>query len=200
MKPIFTLLCAVLVPALLSACTPLGVDQSPVQVYRLAPRLPVQSASRPLHVYVPEPEIAPPLASEQIVLFMPGNRQDFVAHSRWPDTLGTYLQAVLVEELSRSNAFASVSAQLIETRKAVRLQVRVADFQAEYPPDGKGVARVRVSMEVLLIRQSDQHLLARHRYEQQQAVELRTGQIVAGLDAALRVVLVGILADLAGGD
>ena len=186
---------ALLVTGYLGGCTPLGAGAGHAQVYRLAPvHLPVQARARVQGLYIPEPELASHLESNKLVLFMPGNRQDFIAHTHWPDELGSYLQTLLIEELSRSNAFSSVSSQPLSTEKVWRLQVRVADFQAEALADNK--ARVRVGMEVLLIRHRDQHLLARHRYEQQSVVDLRTGQIVAGLERAFSSVMRQLLTDL----
>ncbi len=183
---------------LLTACSvPLKSDLPVEQTYRLAPS--VASASQRLNanVYVPKVTVSPALDSDRIVLIKPLLQQDFIAHSRWPDDLSSYLHAVMLDALARSGSFQSVSAQMLGKDDNYKLLLRVASFQAEYPPAGKGSAAVEIVMDASLVRVRDQHLLGQYRYAvRKEQIPVSTSKIVAALNQALSEVIGALLADL----
>lgn len=181
----------------LSGCSLLpGNDAPPDQVYRLAPQVGKVAHSTAASLYFPRIAMNPALDNERITLNKPGLQQDFIARSRWPDALSTYLHAVMLDALAASGAFRSVSGQMLGDTGQYKLLVRVSDFQAEYPAEGKSEARVEVVMEVLLLRMQDQRLLKQQRYQvRKENVPVSTGAIVAALNQALGEVLTRMVRD-----
>jgi ABC-type uncharacterized transport system auxiliary subunit len=78
-----------------------------------------------------------------------------------------------------------------------KLLLRVAGFQAEYPPDGQGDAAVEIVMESSLVRVQDQRLLGQHRYAvRKEHIPVSTSKLVAAFNQALGEVIVALVADL----
>jgi ABC-type uncharacterized transport system auxiliary subunit len=184
--------------ALLSACSvPLKSDLPVEQTYRLAPSVAVASQRLAVNLYVPKVMVSPALDSDRIVLIKPPLQQDFIAHSRWPDDLSSYLHGVMLDALARSGSFQSVSEQMLGKESNYKLLLRVASFQAEYPPAGKGSAAVEIVMEASLVRVADQHLLGQHRYAiRKEPVPVSTNKIVEALNQALGEGIVSLLGNL----
>jgi ABC-type uncharacterized transport system, auxiliary component len=194
-NPSLQLLCLLL---LLTACSiPMKSDLPAEQTYRLDPVVVATSPQVAVNLYVPKVTVSPALDSERIVLIKPPLQQDFIAHSRWPDDLSSYLHAVMLDALARSGSFQSVSAQMLGKDDNYKLLLRVASFQAEYPPAGKGSAAVEIVMDASLVRVRDQHLLGQHRYAvRKEQIPVSTSKIVAALNQALSEVIGALLADL----
>lgn len=133
----------------------------------------------------------------RITLVKQGLQQDFIANSRWPDSLAGYLQSVTLDTLSRSGGFLSVSDQLLGNDSMYKLLLRVSAFQAEYPPMGRGSAAVVVGMEAILVREQDQHMLGQYRYDiRKEHIPIMTGKIVEALNQALGEGLASLVADM----
>ena len=190
-----------LVMILLTACSvPLKSDLPSDQIYRLQPQVAIAAQASNINLYLPKIEVSPELDNAHITLIKPPNQQDFIARSRWPDNLSTYLHGVLLDALSRSGSFQSVSSQMVGKNDNYRLVLRVSAFQAEYPPGGKGSASVDVVLDALLVRVKDQRLLGQHRYAiRKDNVPVSTSKIVAALDQALGEGLAAMVVDLHGG-
>jgi ABC-type uncharacterized transport system auxiliary subunit len=172
---------------LLSACSsPLKSDLPADQTYRLNPQVALAPQRLSINLYVPKVSVSPALDSAHITLMKPGFQQDFIAHSRWPDDLSVYLHAVMLDTLSRSGGFQSVSEQMLGKGGNYKLLLRVSAFQAEYPPDGKGNAAVVVAMESILVRVQDQRVMGQHRYDsRKENIPVSTSKIVEALNQAL---------------
>ncbi|WP_028490006.1 ABC-type transport auxiliary lipoprotein family protein [Thiothrix lacustris] len=172
---------------LLSACSsPLKSDLPADQTYRLNPQVAVAPQRLSINLYVPKVSVSPALDSDHITLMKPGFQQDFIAHSRWPDDLSVYLHAVMLDTLSRSGGFQSVSEQMLGKGGNYKLLLRVSAFQAEYPADGKGSAAVVVGMESILVRVQDQQVMGQHRYDsRKENIPVSTRKIVEALNQAL---------------
>jgi ABC-type uncharacterized transport system auxiliary subunit len=185
---------ALLLPLLLTACSvPLKSDLPVEQVYRLAPQISVAPRRSAMHLYFPKLEVAPELDNTRIALVKANFQQDFIANSRWPDDLSVYLHGVLLDGLSRSGAFQSVSDQLLGKTENYKLVLRVSRFQAEYPPQGQGSAAVVLGMEAILVRVQDQQVLGQHRYDiSKDNIPLSTGKLVE----AMNLVVSGIIQQL----
>lgn len=183
----------------LSAClSPIKSDLPQEQVYRLSPQVtPVTDGQKSGHVYVPLVEVNPALRTERIVLSKADNQLDFIAHSRWAEQLDVYLQALAVEGLSQANAFQSVSSRLLARQHNYRLLLRFQDFQAAYPPEGKGSATVLITAEATLVRVQDQRIVIQRRYViRKPGVEVRTSHIVAAMNQGLGGLLQTLAQDL----
>jgi cholesterol transport system auxiliary component len=181
-----------------AACSaPLKSDLPTDQIYRLQPQVTVAPQASNINLYLPKVEVSPELDNARIALIKPPNQQDFIAKSRWPDNLSTYLHGVMLDALSRSGSFQSVSSQMVGKDDNYRLVLRVSAFQAEYPPGGKGSASVDVVMDVMLVRVLDQRLLGQHRYAiHKDNVPVSTGKIVEALEQALGEGIAEMLVDL----
>ncbi len=178
-----------------TACSlPLKSNAPAEQTYRLQPEIPVATSALPVNLVVPKLVVSPELDNAHITLIKPPNQLDYIAHSRWPDTLAVYLQAVVLDALARSGQFQSVSEQVLGSDRHYRLLLRVVSFQAEYPFAGQTAAAVEVKLEASLIRLQDQHLLLQQRYtSRQEHIPVSTSQIVMALDQALAQVLQQVL-------
>jgi ABC-type uncharacterized transport system auxiliary subunit len=183
---------------LLTACSvPLKSNLPADQTYRLQPQVVTAPQRLSANLYLPKVEVSPALDSEHIALVKPPFQQDFIAHSRWPDDLSGYLHAVMLDALSRSGSFQSVSDQMLGKDGNYKLLLRVAGFQAEYPPDGQGDAAVEIVMESSLVRVQDQRLLGQHRYAvRKEHIPVSTSKLVAAFNQALGEVIVALVADL----
>lgn len=185
---------------LLSACSvPLKSDLPTDQVYRLAPQVSAVPNCATAHLYLPKVDVSPALDTPRITLIKAGFQQDFIANSRWPDDLSGYLHAVMLDALSRSGGFLSVSGQLLGKGRNYRLLMRVAAFEAEYPPQGKGNAAVVLGMETILVRVQDQQVMGQHRYDiRKDNIPVSTGKIVEALNQALTEVIAVLVTDTCG--
>jgi ABC-type uncharacterized transport system auxiliary subunit len=183
---------------LLTACSvPLKSNLPADQTYRLQPQVVTAPQRLSANLYLPKVEVSPALDSEHIALVKPPFQQDFIAHSRWPDDLSGYLHAVMLDALSHSGGFQSVSDQMLGKDGNYKLLLRVAGFQAEYPPDGQGDAAVEIVMESSLVRVQDQRLLGQHRYAvRKEHIPVSTSKLVAAFNQALGEVIVALVADL----
>ncbi|MBU0655731.1 MAG: membrane integrity-associated transporter subunit PqiC [Gammaproteobacteria bacterium] len=190
----------ILLLSLLVACSsPLKSDLPADQVYRLVPQVNTAPGKSNANLYLPRVEVSPALDTSRITLVKEQFQQDFIANSRWPDDLSGYLHAVMLDALSRSGAFQSVSDQLLGNGGNYKLLLRVSAFQAEYPPQGKGSVAVVLGMESILVRVQDQRVMGQHRYDiRKENVPVRTGKIVEAMNQALGETITALIADLEG--
>lgn len=183
---------------LVTGCSSLLKSDLPADlVYRLVPQLSTIPQHSRANIYLPKVEVSPALDTLRITLIKEQFRQDFIANSRWPERLSVYLHAVVLDTLSRSGGFQSVSDQLLGKTGNYKLLLRVSAFQAEYPPQGQGNAAIVLGMESILVRVQDQHVLGQHRYDiRKENIPLRTGKIVEAMNQALTVTIRQLLADV----
>lgn len=185
-----TLLSGWLLLSLFGCSSLLQSDVPPDQVYRLSPQVNVAAYRSNANLYLPRIEVSPALDTNRITLIKEQFQQDFIADSRWPDELSNYLHAIMLDALSRSGGFRSVSDQVLGKDSNYKLLLRVAAFQAEYPPQGKGSAAVALAMESILVRVRDQHIMGQHRYEiRKDNIPLSTSKIVEAMNQALEDVI-----------
>ena len=192
----------------LSGCSlPIKSQRPAEQVYRLSPTVTPLNGSQPakINLYLPPVSINPALDNSNIMLASAGNRLDFIADSRWPDKLSDYLRAVIIDGLTMSNAFQSVSERMLGREDNYRLLLRVTDFQAELPDtfkstaanDQQDTATVVISLEAFLLRVQDQRLIGKYRYKKQTAgILIKTSKIVATFEKTLNEILQELVIDL----
>ncbi len=190
-------LIGVLLTVLVGCSSPLKSDLPADQVYRLTPQVAAAAQRSNANIYLPKVEVSPALDTARITLIKDQFRQDFIANSRWPDDLSSYLHAIMLDALSRSGGFQSVSDQLLGNSGNYKLLLRISAFQAEYPPQGKGSAAVVLGMESILVRAQDQHVMGQHRYDiRKEQIPVSTGKIVEAMNQALTEVIRQMLGDL----
>ncbi len=171
-----TVLLSIILSVLLSGCITPGAYYAEEKVYRLAPQLGALSGRSLAHLFIPMVQVSPALDSPRITLFKPALQQDFLANGRWPDRLSTYFNATVIDTLSRSNAFLSVSDRPANNKMGYKLLLRLSGFHAESPLTPQGRVAVVLGMEALLMRVQDQRILGQYRYDS------RKENIVANLD------------------
>jgi len=203
-KVIWALL-IVLIVSLSSACSLLLKRDTAVdQVYQLSPEARKVNPSIDANIYIPQVTINPALNNRRIMLLSTtNNRLDFIANSRWPDNLGVYLQAIMIDGLSASGAFKSVSERILGRKNNYRLLLRVADFQAELQTANQlelqshQRVNVIVVIEATLSKGLEQRLLGQQRYiVRKQNVDARTSRIVSAFGQALSEVLNSLVIDI----
>jgi len=196
-------LTSLLVNSLVACSLPLKSNVPVDEVYRLSPKVMKVDTPIKANIYIPQVTVNPALDNQKIVLSTTDNRLDFIASSRWPDNLSSYLQAIVVEGLSTSDAFQSVSERILDKQNNYRLLLRVTDFQAELPAGRESVksnqqpVTVVVVIEATLLKVDDQRLIGQQRYTaRKRNVNARTSQIIFALESALSEVLNRLVTDL----
>ena len=191
-----SILLGMVLSALLSGCV-LGRYYPEEKVYRLAPPLGVVQQRSLAHLFVPMVQVSPALDSSGITVFKPALQQGLMMHGRWPDRLSTYFNATVIDTLSRSNAFLSVSDRPSTTKAGYKLLLRLSAFHAEYPPTPQGKVAVVLGMEALLMKEQDQRILGQYRYDiRKENIVANLDGIVLALNQTLGESLTSLIADL----
>lgn len=191
------ILLSVVLSALLSACITPGGYYPQEKIYRLAPPLGTLQGRSLAHLFVPMVQVSPALDSPRITLFKPGLQQSFLVNGRWPDRLSAYFYSTVIDSLSRSNAFLSVSERPSSNNGGYKLLLRLSAFHAEYPPTPQGRVAVVFGMEALLMKEQDQRILGQYRYDiRKENITANLDGIVAALNQALGESLTALIADL----
>jgi cholesterol transport system auxiliary component len=108
---------------------------------------------------VQRPRIRTGLDSDRIALLYPDRRLDFYADARWSGPLDQVLQDLIVQAFETGAHLHNVSVETSAFPTGYRLEVRVRDFQAEYPATGS-VPTVHVHFLVRLAAPADRRVLA----------------------------------------
>lgn len=191
-----SILLGMVLSALLSGCV-LGRYYPEEKVYRLAPPLGVVQQRSLAHLFVPMVQVSPALDSSGITVFKPALQQGLMMHGRWPDRLSTYFNATVIDALSRSNAFLSVSERPSTNKAGYKLLLRLSAFHAEYPPTPQGKVAVVLGMEALLMKEQDQRILGQYRYDiRKENIVANLDGIVLALNQMLGESLTSLIADL----
>ena len=181
-----------------AACSlPLKSHAPPEQIYRLNPVLPSAVVTAAWDLYVAPVTVDAALNSDRLVLIKPPVQQDFIAHSRWPATLGTYLHDVTVDALRQTGQFHSVTQQFVARQRGLKLALHVERFQAEYPTQANALAAVEVSLTATWIRTADQRVLQQNHYQvRKPQIAVSTSALVQALNIAYSEALVELIRDV----
>jgi len=159
--------------------------------------MPGTKKSQQLHLYIPTIQVTPGLDSNKIVLLKSAYEQDYIAESQWPDDLPVYLHSVIIDTLSDSGQFASVSSRLISRDNNYKLLLKVSAFQAELAPKPSSTVNVVVAIEIFLVSSKTQKLIIHKRYKTLgKNIEVRVSTIVKALNEALSQTLDLLVKDL----
>jgi len=138
----------------------------PEQTYFLrAPRAPAEQPAEAVHasLRVMHPAAAPGLDSPRIVLLQPQHRMGFFAASHWPAALPDMAEALAVETLRSSRAWASVEDSTSPFPADYLLQITIRRFEADYDtggPESADFPRVHVVLECSVGRGDGRDALA----------------------------------------
>jgi len=181
-----------LLAAGLAGCSLPSADLPPTITYRLSvPALPPAAARRPVHLVVHVAYVAPEIASEAIVLDLPGHRLDRIANARWPAPLPAYVQQQLIRAFSRSGAFRHVSDAPVPGGINYQLRLELLDFQAASTRED-GAPRIRVRIHAVLQRLDEvapRHETVIRATAEAVAAERRQQAIAAAFDQAFAAVV-----------
>ena len=194
---ISTLLLSIVLSVLLSACITPGGYYPAEKIYRLAPQLGALQQRSLAHLFVPMVQVSPALDSPRITLFKPALQQSSLMNGRWPDRLSTYFYSTIIDTLSRSNAFLSVSDRPSGNKGGYKLLLRLSAFHAEYPPTPQGRLAVVLGMEALLMNEQDQRIIGQYRYDiRKENITANVDGIVGALNQALGESITSLITDL----
>jgi cholesterol transport system auxiliary component len=166
----------------------------PEQIYYLrAPAAgvaPLNSSARlGVSLRVGQPTTGPGLDSPHIMLVQADHRMNFYAGSRWPAPLPDVVEALAVEELRASGAWASVEDSHSPFPSDYLLQLAVRRFEADYTA-GSPVPVAQVAIECTLGRREGREVIATFTATGSvPAVANRLGDVVAAFEQAVNTAL-----------
>lgn len=125
-------------------------DSSIQQNYVLpVPTIAAYQSVKPLHIQVLPVEVAAGLDTSHIALIENDVRMDYLADSKWAESLPEMLQSVLIETLRQSHLATSVSSEAAGANADRLIHLTASSFNAVRNAEG-GIA-VRVSLEAKVI-------------------------------------------------
>jgi cholesterol transport system auxiliary component len=181
--------------AALSGCAGLfHSNAQPEQTYYLRPpEAGAEGAIAPLvppaSVRVAHPFASPGLDNAHIMLVQSDHRMNFYAGSRWPAPLPDVVEALAVEELRASGAWASVEDSHSPFPSDYLLQLAVRRFEADYTA-GSPVPVAQVAIECTLGRREGRNVIATFTATGSvPAAANRLGDVVAAFEQAVNTAL-----------
>jgi len=179
--------------SLLFGCSASLVSMGPpADLYNLTPKstfhgdLPHVDAQ----IVVEEPQADGGLDSSRIALRTRPTELKYFAESRWTERAPKMVQTLLVESLENSERIVSVGRQSIGLRSDYNLKADLREFQAEYFSGLDNAPNVRVRINVKIVQQPRQNIIASQSFEH---VVTATGtampRVVDAFDDALGKVL-----------
>lgn len=137
-------------------------------------------------VVVEEPLAAGGLDSNRIALRLSATELKYFANSRWTERAPKMVQTLLVESLENSGKIVSVGRQAIGLRSDFNLKTELREFQAEYFDISGEYPNVRVRINVKIVAQPQQNIIASQSFEEvQEAQGTGIQAIVSAFDDAL---------------
>lgn len=170
--------------ALTSACSILPKAE-PLDVYRLpAPSAaaPPASHAQTWSLRLSKPQASDVLSSARIAVIPQGDLISSYKASRWSDPAPTLLRDRLLDGFARDGRVRLLSTDDSNLQTDFELGGNLQAFQTEY--QGKA-AQVVIQLDALLVRGSDQRILASRRFEVRQPLnEVKVPAVVAGFGQA----------------
>ncbi|MDO8288953.1 MAG: ABC-type transport auxiliary lipoprotein family protein [Parvibaculum sp.] len=184
MKSFLNFACLVALGAALSGCALANVASEPApQLFTLtaapmaAVALPADSASKSVSILVDEFAASAALNTARIAFQPNPNELKYYAGARWADLAPLMIQALTVETLQSSGAFASVAARGTEIRGDFILKGDVRQFAAETAGE---TTQVRVALFIRIVSRTDHSVLASKSFEAVTPLEGRGMESVVG--------------------
>jgi ABC-type uncharacterized transport system auxiliary subunit len=143
----------------------------------------------PASVRVIRPVAGPGLDTSRIMLVQADHRMNFFSGSRWPATTPEVIEALAVQTLRASGAWASVGASGSPFPSDYLLQVYVQRFEADYS-EGAVAPVVHVALECVVGRREGREVLATFTAAGSAAAAAnRLGEVVMAFEQATGVAL-----------
>ena len=142
------------------------------------------TAAIPASVRVIRPVVGPGLDTSHIMLTQADHRMNFYSGSRWPAPTPEVIEALAVQTLRASGAWASVEASGSAFPSDYLLQIHVQRFEAEYV-EGAAAPVVHVVLECLVGRREGRVVLATFTAEGSAAAPANhLGEVVSAFEQA----------------
>jgi len=160
----------------------------PPNLYNLTPKSTFSAdlAVVEQQVVVEEPLAAGGLDTNRIALRPSATELKYFANSRWTERAPKMVQTLLVESLENSGKIISVGRQAIGLRSDFNLKTELREFQAEYFDTNGDNPNVRVRINIKIVAQPQQKIIASRSFEEVLIAEGTSMQaIVTAFDRAL---------------
>ena len=172
-----------------------GADNDPPQLYVLTPKSTfpddLPTVNWQMTVGLPAADAA--LNTARIALRRNPVSLEYYARANWVDTAPQMIQTLIVESFENSHKIISIGRQSVTLRADYSLLTDLREFQAEYA--GAGPPRVRVRLNVKMVRMPQREILAFETFEYvEQATDSDLKAVVIAFDSALGKTLKRIVA------
>ena len=170
----------------------LGLPAGPApDIYTLTPKS-TFDADLPMvkwQLVVDQPTAARGVDTARIALHPTDTEIKYYAGSRWTDRAPDMVQTLLLESFENTGKIVAVGRQTIGLRSDFDLATDLREFQAEYTP-GSDIPKVRVRLNVKIIKQPRQEIIASENFERVVDAKGSTvNDVVLAFDDALGKVL-----------
>ncbi|HKJ75212.1 MAG TPA: ABC-type transport auxiliary lipoprotein family protein [Alphaproteobacteria bacterium] len=145
----------------------LGLPQGPApDIYTLTPKSTFDKGLPKVkwQLVVDQPTAARGLDTRRIALHPSPTQIKYYAGARWTDRAPDMVQTLLLESFENTNKIVAVGRQTIGLRSDFDLAIDLREFQAEYH-SGNDIPDVRVRMNVKIIKQPRQEIIASKNFE-----------------------------------
>jgi cholesterol transport system auxiliary component len=183
---------AVLAMLLLAACTGVlpGAGPAPT-LFTLTPKNTFRAdlAKVGWQLVVEEPLAAGGLDTNKIAVMPNALELQYYADARWTERAPRMVQTLLVESFENTGKIVAVGRQAVGLRSDFNLKSELREFQTEYRA-GETAPRVRVRLNVKLIEQPRQEIIASRNFEHvEQPKSAAMPDVIDAFDEALGKVL-----------
>ena len=170
----------------------LGLPAGPApDIYTLTPKSTFDSDLPKVtwQLVVDQPTAARGLDTTRIALHPTDTEIKYYAGARWTDRAPDMVQTLLLESFENTDKIVAVGRQTIGLRSDFDLATDLREFQAEYEP-GSDIPKVRVRLNVKIIKQPRQEIIASKNFERViEAKGTTVNDVVLAFDDALGKVL-----------
>ncbi|MBN8291292.1 membrane integrity-associated transporter subunit PqiC [Rhodobacter sp. NTK016B] len=173
------------------ALSVVSTASEPLDTYTLSPlRAEPSRTGGTGHLVVELPTSGGELATDRILIKVSPRQAEYLPGARWSEPAPAMLQTLLVNALLDQGGFRLVSRVGAGLMPDFTLMTEFLSFQAELYGVASASARVHVSAQLTLIRESDRGIAGTRRFESTAATNSdATADLVAGLDDAVQRVL-----------
>ena len=143
------------------------------------------AAAMPVSLRVVRPLANPGLETSRIMLVQTDHRMNFYSGSRWPAPVTQLVEALTVDTLRATGAWASVGDSASPFPSDYLLQIHVRRFDADYTEAGAGAPVVHVMLDCIVGRRQGRDVLATFTASgTATAAANRQGEVVAAFEQA----------------
>lgn len=175
----------------LSGCGGLIPQAPPSNLYTLSPKTSFQAELPRVdwQLVVEEPYAAGGLDTHRIPIMTNPFEIKYYADARWAERAPRMVQTLLVESFENTGRIVSVGRQSIGLRSDFNVKSELREFQAELR-EGTTVPVVRVTLNVKLIAQPNQQIVASASFERREAAKAADMlSVIEAFDLALGSVM-----------